>query len=435
MTDRPLKSTAREWPGAVRREQRYRDRKRIALPDGTKIDIVGYGPTKMAATQALYERAAEAIAERSAQAAVKSVTQVVAALVTHKRRVRGRKRKTIHNDLDLYRRHVQPHIGNKAITAVTLADLEDIQTRLTTDGKWRTAELVTIQLRSIYKYALRIYRDDIRAGRLQLFDQAEDLEPVRRPAEAKHKPNDPWTVDQLALFLTEAKRVYDASLHNLLYPVFHTAIAAGLRRGELLGLRRTDLMKTPSGGHVLRVERQLVYYAGKHHADTPKSGSGERRVPIGPELVSVLRAHMTKLDKVAKINPDWQSDSDLLFPGFNGRPMQPRSLYRARDELLATLAEAEHKLPNATLHELRGVYTTYLTRKLAQEGRYNPKIVQRTLGHAHPLQALEHYNRVVQEDLAAAVFDPHLSAPGVTNGVTNLDGQARPSTDVAESVD
>ncbi len=420
---RPLKSTAKEWPGAARREQRYRDRKRITLPDGAKLDVVGYGPTKKAATEALYMRVTQALAAHQSQSAAKTVTQVLAALVMHKRTVRGRKRKTIHNDLDLFRRHVQPHIGHLPITDVTLADLEAIQTRLTTAGKWRTAELVTIQLRSIYKHALRIYRDDARAGRLQLFDQAEDLEPVRRPAEAKHKPNEPWTVDQLALFLTEAKNVYDASLRNLLYPVFHAAIAAGLRRGELLGLRRSDLITTPNGTHLLRVEHQYVYYAGKHHADTPKSASGQREVPIGPELVAVLEEHMRKVDRVARLNPEWSDGWGLLFPSFNGTPLQPRSLYRARDELLKSLAERGHELPKATLHELRGVYATYLTRKLAREGRYNPKIVQRTLGHSHPLQALEHYNRVVQEDLAAAVFDPlvRVGPERVTNGVTNLD--------------
>src|SRR5690606_13029120 len=180
------------------------------------------------------------------------------------------KAKTLFNDLDLYKRHVRPYIGAKPITDVTLEDLEAIQARLTKAGKWRTAELVTIQLKSIYKHALRHYRADIRAGKLQLFDLAEDLEAVKRPNTARKKAGEAWTVEQLEAFLAEAKAAYDNSKSNLLYPVFHTAIAAGLRRGELLGLRRSSLVET-AGGWCIAVREQLVYYEGKHHWDTPKS--------------------------------------------------------------------------------------------------------------------------------------------------------------------
>ncbi len=47
-----------------------------------------------------------------------------------------------------------------------------------------------------------------------------------------------------------------------------------------------------------------------------------------------------------------------------------------------------------------------MTKELVRQARYSPKIVQHVLGHSHPGVALEHYNRVVGEDLAAAVFDP-----------------------------
>ena len=243
--------------------------------------------------------------------------------------------------------------------------------------------MATILLRSLYKHALRIYRSDVRAGRVLLFDLTEDLDPVKRPA-GSQKPKPPqWTVEQLGLFLEAAKARYDRDRSSLLYPVFHTAIAAGLRRGELLGLTRSDLLFDPEGNGSLRVDKQLVYYDGKHHPDTPKSASGTRRVPIGPELVAVLEAHMAKLDKVARLNPNWEA-TDLLFPSYNGRPLDPRNLYRARDELVDQINEelereksATPKLPRSTLHAMRGVYGTYVTKELVQQKKYSQ------IGRAH----------------------------------------------------
>lgn len=396
---RPLKSTSTIWRQAPGPAQKYRDRKRVTLPNGEKRDVVGYGPTKAAATADLYNKVEQLLAQAAAAAKPMTVTQVMARLVQHKRNVKSRKAKTIFNDLDLFKRHIRPYIGAKPITDVTLDDLEAIQARLTRAGKWRTAELVTIQLKSLYKHALRHYRADIRAGKVHLFDLTEDLEQVQRPAGAKRTPGQAWTVDQLKAFLAEAKAAYDNSKSNLLYPVFHTAIAAGLRRGELLGLRRSSLVETPAGAY-LAIREQLVYYDGKHHWDTPKSQSGVRDVPIGPELVDVLKAHMAKLDKVAAENPNWR-ETDLLFPSYNGLPLEPGNLYRAQARIVEKLG-----LPRARLHDLRALYATYVTKELVRQARYSPKIVQHVLGHSHPGVALEHYNRVVGEDLAAAVFDP-----------------------------
>lgn len=406
MTSTPRKSTATLWAQAPGPAQKYRDRQRITLPTGEKRDVAGYGPTRRAATADLTAKVQRLLAQATIAETI-TVTQLMARLLRHKRSVKGRKRKTIHNDLDLFKRHVQPYIGSMAIADVTLADLEGIQARLTSAGHYRTAELATILLGSLYKHALRIYRGEIRAGTIQLFDITEDLDAIQRPAEARRKPPETWTVEQLQAFLAAAKARYDASLGNLLYPAFHAAIAAGLRRGELLGLQRSDLRRilTPNGHvrHALVITRQLVYYQAKHHPDTPKSAAGERTVPIGPELATALEEHQAKLKRVATLNPNWVKN-DLMFPSYNGRPLDPGSLYRARDQLLKEL-----DLPHVTLHELRSVYATYLTRELVQRGTYSPKLVMQLLGHSHPNVALRHYNRVIEEDLAMATFDPSSS--------------------------
>src|SRR5680860_1571440 len=138
--------------------------------------------------------------------------------------------------------------------------------------------MVTILLRSIWGHAEKVYRGALRAGTITLTTQRAYIELINRPAEARHQPGEAWTVEQPEAFQLAAKDVYAQAISNVLYPVFHTAIAAGLRRGELLGLRRSDLATT-SERHVLTVRRHVAHYGGKHHEETPKSQAGTRRVP------------------------------------------------------------------------------------------------------------------------------------------------------------
>lgn len=396
MSDKPIRSTAKRWAGAKNPDQEYRDRKRLKQPDGTYREFVGYGRTKRIATEALYARLREHEARNLTLDGV-TVTQAMAALARRKRSMRGRKARTIHNDLYNYRTYVQASIGDRPIATVTLPDVEAVQLGITTRGKWRTAELVTVLLRSLWRDVERRYAREIRAGTVKLGVYRDEIEMPARPAEAVHVPSEPWTVEELEAFLADARATYRRAVSHLLYPVFYTAIAAGLRLGELLGLEQGDLEEV-AGGHELVVRRQLPYYDGRHHRESPKSLAGARRVPIGLDLVGVLEEHRAKLVKVAKKNPRWEPNK-LMFPGYHGRPLEPGHLYRAKSDI-----EERLKLTHSRLHDLRGVYATYVTRELVRQGRYSPVLVMRLLGQSRPDVALLHYNRVIREDLSTAVF-------------------------------
>jgi integrase len=69
--------------------------------------------------------------------------------------------------------------------------------------------------------------------------------------------------------------------------VFLTVIGAGLRRGEILGLRWKDVDLADPSGAVLRVRETLVRGA----EDTPKSEAGERTIALGPKLAEELWQH------------------------------------------------------------------------------------------------------------------------------------------------
>jgi integrase len=69
--------------------------------------------------------------------------------------------------------------------------------------------------------------------------------------------------------------------------VFLTVIGAGLRRGEVLGLRWKDVQLGDPAGAVLRVRETFVRGA----EDTPKSEAGERTIALGPRLAEEFWQH------------------------------------------------------------------------------------------------------------------------------------------------
>ena len=283
---RPGQISVAKWSQSKSPNTRYRARQTIRLPDGTSRRIEVYGRRQRDAIEKCQAKARE-VAQRAASANTVTVDQLFARLATEKKSL-GRKAKTLHNLLGDYRRHIQPHIGSTPIAEITFEQLQAIQHRLTRQGKYRTAHLVTDILKSSYKFALRAYRKDIHEGRVRLLDLAQDLPTVQTP-ERKRVAQGLWSLAELNAFLDAAEEDYRVC-KNLYYPLYLTACTAGLRRGELLGLPkaavgRASLEETSSTVAYLDITTQLVYYGGKHHQETPKSDAGERRMYI-PESLS-----------------------------------------------------------------------------------------------------------------------------------------------------
>jgi integrase len=278
---RPLKSTAKLWPQSKTPGTKYRDRKTVRLPDGTSKSLVGYGPTKQAATEDLYAKV-DAVLQVELQADTITVTQLFAEFLQHKRSVKGNKAKTIHDDTEMFKRHIQPKIGEKPLAEVTLPELQGIQHALTSQGKWRSAERCTILLKALLGFAAKRYRAEIAAGRLHLVYR-DDVDNIKRPPGTKRKVNPLWTLEQVQAFLNLAKARYEAHPRNIMYPLFYTALEAGLRRGELIGMPRSALSSHPIRGetrHFLKVTEQIVFYSKGGHHDTPKTPDSNRVVPI-----------------------------------------------------------------------------------------------------------------------------------------------------------
>src|SRR5207249_1172500 len=106
----------------------------------------------------------------------------------------------------------------------------------------------------------------------------------------------------------EARRFLEAAQQSSYGPIWLLYLATGLRRGELLGLRWTDV---DPQGRVLHVAQTVIFIAGRAIIKPPKSRASRRVVALQPEVVAALKEHQLRQhERRLALGPAWE-DNDL----------------------------------------------------------------------------------------------------------------------------
>ena len=202
-------------------------------------------------------------------------------------------------------------------------------------------------------------------------------------------------------------------------PILATAIYTGLRRGELLGLRKQDV----------DLDARLLTVARSYDTETTKGGHADV-IPIAQEAVPYLEEAMKR------------SASEFVFPGPDGKMLSSHTpleevLRRAMKhaglvlgyehvcrrkgcehrELVADAAIRrcpEHGMklwPKARLRPIRFHDLRHTTASLLMMAGANPAAVQRILRHQDPRITTEIYGHLAPDYLRAEVDRLRFHAP------------------------
>ncbi len=269
---------------------------------------------------------------------------------------------------DKYEAHVRLHLvplrGAERLESPGVADVRRILVRPEKETTAATAKESHRVLRSALS---SVCREELIARNV-----AKLVEPPRSDS---REPS-PWNLDETLGFLAASRR-------DPLYAAFVLAIALGLRRGEIIGLRWSDV---GLDGRVLYVRHQVQRRRGVLYDDDPESRR-RRAVPWPALCIAPLRWHRLRQTAArAKAGEGWQ-ESDYVFATRTGWPVEPRNLYRS----FTRVAESAG-LRVIRLHDARHGTATLLT-----AAGVAPRVVMEILGHSQISIAMDVYTHVVQD--------------------------------------
>jgi len=269
--------------------------------------------------------------------------------------------------------HIKPNIGKIPLEKLTTMDLQKFYRKLLTKGRVERIESRE-QPKGLSAKTVRNIN--------QVISSAMDLAVAQKiilvnPTNAcelpkvEHQEMQTIPAEQLQAFLDEARATG-------VYEMYYIELATGLRRGELLGLKWTDI-DWKNG--IIKVRRQVARVNGEIVEAPLKTKNSYRAVSISPQAIEVLREQKRK------------TNDQYVFPSPNGGPISPDSVNNMLKRVLERAG-----IPKVRFHDLRHTFAT-----IALQNGVDIKTVSGMLGHfsaGFTLDTYAHVTTAVQKEAA-----------------------------------
>ncbi|MFF5391162.1 tyrosine-type recombinase/integrase [Streptomyces sp. NPDC013012] len=352
-----------------RKDGRFQAAVYVLQPDGTRARKFAYGKTWAECDtkrRALLDKVASGtpVPTRSAKLS-EWLAHWLESIVRPRRKL---------STYDKYEAHVRlylsPMLGTKRLESLSVPDVRRFLLQLEKKTTAATAKESHRVLRTALSAACR--------EELIVRNVAKLVEPPR----AAVRDLSPWSLDETLDFLAAARR-------DPLYAAFVLAIAMGLRRGEIVGLRWNDI---DLENRVLLVRQQVQRRRGVLYNDETK-GRRSRAIPLPAMCLAPLRRHrMRQKTTYEAAGTEWTT-AGYVFATRTGRPVEPRNVHRS----FVRVGEAAGLRP-IRLHDARHGCATLLT-----AAGVAPRVVMEILGHSQISLTMDVYTHVVQDTQREAI--------------------------------
>lgn len=175
----------------------------------------------------------------------------------------------------------------------------------------------------------------------------------------------------------ESELFLNAAKNDWYYPLYVTALTTGMRQGELVGLKWSDI-DLENG--TIAVQRTIKELNGKLLIGEPKSKNARRTVTLPQNTIRVLKEHKKNQFE------NGYTGTGYVFTDTKGNLIRVQNMVRRSFKEILKKAG----LPDIRFHDLRHTHATLLL----QQG-VNPKLVQERLGHSSISLTLDTYSHVL----------------------------------------
>jgi len=258
-----------------------------------------------------------------------------------------RRLRTVERYREILRLHVIPKLGNRPIQQIETREINSLYVQLDKALSPRSRHHIHVVLKSCLKGAM------------------DNNLITRNPAASAERPSVGDTETGQVLDQDQLMVLVNGFKGSTLYEIVCVAAFTGMRRGEILALRWTDL---DPANKTLRIDRALEY-TRKHGLafKSPKTARGRRTIAIDGFLLELLRKEQGKYLRLVAGVPDGAAvdlslvklpDDALMFPAPDGAVASPRHPDAVTKQFMARAAKLG--FPGLRFHDLRGSHETLL---------------------------------------------------------------------------
>jgi integrase len=290
--------------------------------------------------------------------------------------------------------HVRRELGDRQLQKLRAADIAGLYATLSRAG------LAPRTIRLIHTVLHRAL------GQAKTWGVIRD-----NPADYAKAPKAPDQETEM-LQPDQARELLDRLRGRPLYLLASLALATGMRRNEMLGLRWRDV---DLDAGKLTIEQSLEQTpAHGIRIKAPKTRKGRRTISLPASTVTELRDHWRAQQEQRLALGLGRAPADTpVLATYDGKPQSPNAVTKAWPVAMAAIG-----MSGVTLHSLRHTHASTLI-----ASGVDILTVSRRLGHSSPTITLGVYGHLVQgtDDRAAAVMDTALGSKMVAPGVGKAD--------------
>lgn len=271
--------------------------------------------------------------------------------------------------------HIKPRIGSTTLALLSTSKIDAFYRELEREGRADgTGGLSARTVRYVHTILRKALADAIKdAGRGLVTNPADNASPPSAKA-AKAPEMVWWSPGDAQQFLTWAEE----NVHEDYVVAWKVALATGMRRGELLGLRWKDV---DLDNRTIAVARSVTTVKSKGEKqrliEGPTKSGRTRVVDIDAQTAERLRwfrVYRAGNLAIKLVNPDM-----VVFGDEEGSWRLPESFSRTFRQQLAHFRNTQpvnQQIPAIHFHSLRHTHAVWLLK-----AGVHPKVVQERLGH------------------------------------------------------
>ncbi|WP_312754085.1 tyrosine-type recombinase/integrase [Rummeliibacillus suwonensis] len=304
-----------------------------------------------------------------------------------------------------FKNWILPTFGDKRLKDITKKDCQKYIDFISTQLK--SYKPIVIQAKNVFDFAVQNEYiesnpfDNTVYPKITIFEEDEKLENF-------------WDKEQSLYFLKRLKATDTLKR----YALFRTLLLTGLRKGELLALKESDLH---DDSQTISITKTLFYdQHGHYQLLKPKTSASIRDIHLDAETYAVLKDLIRQNKKLRLLTGEKVKHKFIFIKETSFEPF--RNSYV--NEVLTKLCK-RYGLPKITVHGLR-----HSCASLLFAAGVDLKVVQKILGHAHIETTMNIYTHVTTEAVEKTtdllinyLNEPTKKSSGSHMGVTELKKQ------------